>query len=88
MPPIGTEVKWHSIKTGIVTRVCYSIDETINATNKMINDYSVCTVYVMYSPSYLTQAFEMTFWVKFETKFRLQKCTVDYCTVTVYKSSP
>ena len=82
MPPIGTEVKWHSIKTGIVTRVCYSIDETINATNKMINDYSVCTVYVMYSPSYLTQAFEMTFWVKIKTKFRLQKCTVDYCTVT------
>ena len=56
MPPIGTEVKWHSSKSGIVTRVCYSIDETINATNKTINDYSVCKVHVRYSPSYLTQA--------------------------------
>ena len=56
MLPIGTEVKWHSSKSGIVTRVCYSIDETINATNKTINDYSVCKVHVTYSPSYLTQA--------------------------------
>ena len=56
MPPIGTEVKWHSSKSSIVTRVCYSIDETINATNKTINDYSVCKVHVTYSPSYLTQA--------------------------------
>ena len=56
MPPIGTEVKWHSSKSSIVTRVCYSIDETINATNKTINDYTVCKVHGKYSPSYLTQA--------------------------------
>ena len=58
MPPIWTEVKWHSNKSGIVTRVCYkTIDKTIS------------TVRVIYSLSYLTQAktlknrhFRMFFW--------------------------
>ena len=51
MLPIWTEVKWHSNKS------CYkTIDETINDyKQKTIND-SVCTVHVIYSLSYLTQA--------------------------------
>ena len=47
------------IQSGIVTIACCSIDETINTTNKRINDYSICTfctVHTMYSPSYVTQA--------------------------------
>ena len=32
-------------QSGIVTIACYSIDETINTTNKRINDYSICTLY-------------------------------------------
>ena len=59
MPPTGTEVKWDSNKSGVVTRACCSIDEAINTANKRINDYSICTlctVHVMYSPSYATQA--------------------------------
>ena len=46
-------------QSGIVTIACYSIDETINTTNKRINDYSICTlctVHAMYSPTYVTQA--------------------------------
>ena len=59
MSPIGTEVKWHSKKSGIVTRACCSVDETINTMNKRVNDYStctLCTVHVIYFPSYVTQA--------------------------------
>ena len=54
MSPIGTEVMWHSNKSGMVTRACCSVDETINTTNKRINDYSICTlctVHATYSQS-------------------------------------
>ena len=49
----------HSNKSGIVTRACCSIDETINTTNKRMNNYGIytlCTVHVMYSPSYVSRA--------------------------------
>ena len=49
MPPLGTEVKWHSNKSRIVTCFCCSIDETTNATNKAINGCNIRTVHVTYS---------------------------------------
>ena len=49
MPPLGTEVKWHSNKSRIVTCFSCSINEAINATNKSINGYNMRTVHVTYS---------------------------------------
>ena len=50
MPTIGTEVKWRRKKSLLQYR------RNKKTTNKTINDYSICTVHVMYSPSYLPQA--------------------------------
>ena len=49
IPHVETDVKWHSINDCMITWVCYSINETINATDKTINGYKIYTVHEMYS---------------------------------------
>ena len=45
MPSVGTEVKWHSNKSGIVKQGFASTYQR----NEAVNGYSICTVHVMYS---------------------------------------